>query len=79
MTDLVLLHLMKKDLDDSLFKIAAVINSIELSEHEEIDKCVYFNYDDNAFEEYCNCQSIMWKTDFHSKEECWKCKYRIVR
>jgi hypothetical protein len=78
MTDLVFLHQMKRDIEDSIFKLYAVKDGIEFSEKEEIDKCLYYNYDDSAFEEYCNCPSIMWKGDFHSKEECWKCKYRDV-
>jgi hypothetical protein len=38
-------------------------------------KCVHYSYDDDAFEEYCNCPQIKRMKDFKADDECWKCKF----
>ena len=64
----------------------------EFLELMEIPKCIFYSYDNRAFEEYCNCEEMEKKRgvipntipvsipkDFDSKEECWQCKFRKVR
>jgi len=49
-----------------------------LSRFEEINlyqDCIFYGYDNEAFEEYCNCEKINRKGDFHGELECWKCKF----
>jgi len=42
-------------------------------EDKLIGLCVHYHWDDEAFEEECNCESITRKKDFDSRKECWKC------
>ena len=47
-----------------------------VSESQEITLiglCKFYSWDNEAFEEYCNCPSIERKKDFDSKNECWNC------
>ena len=47
----------------------------ETEEQHEYEKCKHYSYDDDAFEEYCNCVKIKRKKDFNAKDECYRCKY----
>lgn len=38
-------------------------------------KCMHYHYDNDAFEEYCNCPQIKRTKDFKADDECWKCKW----
>jgi hypothetical protein len=51
-----------------------------------IGKCQFYSWDNEAFEEYCNCEKLEGKHkgfgtkrghggDFDSKLECWKCPF----
>jgi len=38
-------------------------------------QCKFYSYDDDAFEESCNCPKIKRKKDFDASEECWRCLF----
>lgn len=46
-------------------------------EHHLIGECDYYSWDNEAFEENCNCEQIKRKKDFDSDKECFKCSYYL--
>jgi hypothetical protein len=44
-------------------------------EDQLISRCVFYHWDNDAFEEYCDCPDISRSGDFKSKKECWKCPF----
>ena len=45
-------------------------------ERASINRCAFFSYDDEAFEEDCCCPEKE-KSDFNSEKECWKCSHYL--
>jgi len=54
-----------------------------IEEQRLYEQCIHYSYDDEAYEEYCNCKEIDREIkegplqgvpkDFDASEECWHC------
>jgi len=51
----------------------------EDQERRLFEKCKSYEYDDEAYEEYCNQEKIVRQGDFSARRECWKCPYYQIR
>jgi hypothetical protein len=48
-------------------------------EQKLYSQCVFYSYDDAAFEEYCNNEKIIRRIDFEACNECWKCPFYATK
>jgi hypothetical protein len=58
--------------------IRKVLEHIEFEISNLIMKCRFYDYDGEAFEEYCQCPSLKEKfkrSDFSSRKDCIHCEF----